>query len=211
MPETLGDIVARLRRQKDLSQRELAALVHVNNSTIARREKKKARQQPKDKPIEEKPPEEKKEKLDETEKIPQKRELDPETILALLKMAIHAIRRLFRSFTINYFKLHCTAASRDPYTTAMEYAALCSTVEALPAMCGSVIRVKRRDIVISSDFLSDKPVFSGRIMLTIQLFRLVHLAVAFLVEYVIFTFKRRAAKKAAASERKDEDGRQPTQ
>ena len=69
----------------------------------------------------------------------------------------------------------------------------------------------RKDIVISSDFLSDKPVFSGRIILTIQLFRLVHLAVAFLVEYVIFTFKRRAAKKAAASERKEEDGRQPTQ
>ena len=39
MPETLGDIVARLRRQKDLSQRELAALVNVNNSTIARLEK----------------------------------------------------------------------------------------------------------------------------------------------------------------------------
>ena len=184
---------------------------------IARRERKKSKKQAaaeeKDaaEPDAEKPPEEKKEKLDETEKIPKKRELDLDTILALLKMGVHAIRRFFRSFTVNYFKLHCTVASRDPYTTAMEYAALCSTMEALPAMCGPVIRVHRRDIVIGSDFLSEAPTFSGRITLTLQLFRLVHLAVAFLVEYLIFTIKRRAAKKAAASERKDENGRQPTQ
>ncbi len=177
---------------------------------IARRERKKAKKQTAASSEEEKPPEEKKEVLDEKEKIPKKREMDLDTILALLKMGIHAIRRFFRSFTVNLFRLHCTVASRDPYTTAMEYAAVCSTVEALPAMCGPVIRVHRRDIVIGSDFLSETPVFSGRITLTLQLFRLVHLAVALLVEYVIWKIKRRAAKKAAASERKDENGRQPT-
>ena len=36
-------------------------------------------------------------------------------------MGAHAIRRFFRSFTVDYFKLHCTAAASDPYDTAMEY------------------------------------------------------------------------------------------
>ena len=177
-------------------------------------ERKKARRsgkKKKDTPSASKPTEEKQETLDKTEKIPKKREWDMDTILSLLTMGIHAVRRLFRCFTLNFFQLHYTAASRDPYTTAMEYAAVCSAVEALPAMCGSVIRVRRRDIVIGSDFLSDKPVFAGRITLTMQMFRLVHLAVAFLVEFIHWKIKRRAAKKAAASERMVENGRQQDQ
>ncbi len=39
MQETLGEIIARKRQQKGLSQRELAAAVKVSNSTIARLEK----------------------------------------------------------------------------------------------------------------------------------------------------------------------------
>ena len=39
MQETLGDIIARKRQQKGLSQRELAAAVNVSNSTIARLER----------------------------------------------------------------------------------------------------------------------------------------------------------------------------
>lgn len=175
----------------------------------SRSERKKAKNKGESSPGKE--AEEKKERLDEKEKIPRKPELDMDTILALLKMGIHAIRRFFRSFTINYFQFHYTVASRDPYTTAMEYAAVCSAVKALPAMCGQVIRVQRKDVVIGSDFLSEKPVFSGRITLTLQLFRLVHLAVAFLAEYVLWKIRRRAAKKAAASERMVDNGEQQAQ
>ena len=39
MQETLGDIIARKRQQKGLSQRELATAVKVSNSTIARLER----------------------------------------------------------------------------------------------------------------------------------------------------------------------------
>ena len=39
MKETLGAVIARKRRKKELSQRELAAAVKVSNSTIARLER----------------------------------------------------------------------------------------------------------------------------------------------------------------------------
>ena len=39
MQETLGEIIARKRQQKGLSQRELANAVKVSNSTIARLER----------------------------------------------------------------------------------------------------------------------------------------------------------------------------
>ncbi len=39
MQETLGDIIARKRQQKGISQRELANAVKVSNSTIARLER----------------------------------------------------------------------------------------------------------------------------------------------------------------------------
>ena len=39
MNETLGEVIARRRKQKDMSQRELAIAVKVSNSTIARIER----------------------------------------------------------------------------------------------------------------------------------------------------------------------------
>lgn len=50
-----------------------------------------------------------------------KPKLDFDTIVALLRMGSHAIRRFFRSFTVNFFQLHYTVACRDPYDTAIQY------------------------------------------------------------------------------------------
>ena len=173
-----------------------------------RQAKKDAKKQAK---AEKKEAEEQKEKLDETEKIKKKISIDLETAMALLKMGAHAIRRFFRSFTIDLFQLHYTAASGDPYNTAMQYAYACSAVEALPAMCGDVIRVRRRDIRLGSDFLADKPEFSGRITLTLQLFRLVHMAVAFGVEFLTWKIKHRRTRSPEATERKEDNGREQAQ
>ena len=112
-------------------------------------------------------------------------------LLALLKMGIHAIRRFFRSFTVDLFRLHLIVASPDPYDTAVRYGSICSAVEALPELCGARIRVLRRDIEIGSDFLAEKPTFTGEIDITLQLFRLVHMAVAFAAEFIVWKIKNR--------------------
>ena len=171
----------------------------------AKREAKKAAKAAKQ---EQKP---KTEKLDTTEKVKPKKKLELDTLLTLIRCGIHAIRRFFRSFTVDLFQLHVKVASRDPYTTAMEYGYLCSFVEALPALCGKCIRVRRKDIEIGSDFLSEEPEFSGRVTITLQLFRLVHLAVTFGVEFIHWKITRRKEKPAADTERKDDNGSEQDQ
>ena len=179
---------------------------------LARQEKKRAKKEAKKAAKAAKAAEKAdKEQLDTTEKVKLKRSLDFDLILALLKMGAHAICRFFRSFTIDYFQLHYTVATRDPYNTAMQYAYICSAVEGLPALCGSVIRVRKKDIEIGSDFLSEQPQFSGRITLTLQLFRLVHMAVAFGAEFLHWKITHRGQTSAKDTERKDHNGSEQDQ
>ena len=138
-----------------------------------------------------------------------KPKLDFDTIVTLLRMGSHAIRRFFRSFTVNFFQLHYTVACRDPYDTAIQYGMACAAAEALPALAGKKIRVLRRDIEIGADYTSEEPVIAVRIVLSLQLFRLVHLAVALGVEFLKWKINSRREEPAAATnERKDDNGRE---
>lgn len=138
-----------------------------------------------------------------------KPKLDFDTIVALLRMGSHAIRRFFRSFTVNFFQLHYTVACRDPYDTAIQYGMACAAAEALPALAGKKIRVLRRDIKIGADYTSEEPVIAVHIVLSLQLFRLVHLAVALGVEFLKWKINSRREEPAAATnERKDDNGRE---
>lgn len=187
---------------------------------LARKRKKQAKAEAKKKAAEAKKESENKAKsadsapqgTHETITVKEKTKWDLDMILALVKMGMHAIRRFFRSFTIDFFKLHYTLAGNDPYNVAMQYGQACAAVEELPALCGRVIRVRRSDIALSCDFVENKPAIQVRLVLTVQLFKLVHMAAAFLVEYIAWKIKSRREKKAAASmERKDDNGRQPDQ
>ena len=123
--------------------------------------------------------------------------------MALLEMALHAIRRFFRSFTVDYFKLHFTAAASDPYDTAMEYGYLCSAVEGLEALSKGRITLQRRDIALDADFTGARPVIDIRIIITLQLFKIVHMAAAFGVEFLLWSIRNRREKKAAAAEERE--------
>lgn len=149
---------------------------------------------------------------DETIKVKPKKKPDPDFLLALAGMALRAIRRLFRSFSIDYLKLHYTVAGDDPYRTAMQYGCACQAVEALPLLAGGAVSVRRRDIVIAPDFTADKPEISVRIVISLQLYKLAHLAAAFGAEFLQWKINDRREKKAAAvSERMEDHGRQQDQ
>ena len=138
-----------------------------------------------------------------------KPKLDFDTVVTLLRMGSHAIRRFFRSFTVNFFQLHYTVACRDPYDTAIQYGMACAAAEALPALAGKKIRVLRRDIEIGADYTSEEPVIAVHIVLSLQLFWLVHLAVALGVEFLKWKINSRREEPAAATnERKDDNGRE---
>lgn len=148
---------------------------------------------------------------DQTQTVKAKKPLDVPFLVALLKMGAHAIRRFFRSFTIDRLQLRYTVATRDPYDTAMQYAYLCAGLSALPGIAGDVIHVRRRDVRVDMDFTTEKPTVEGRLTVSLQLFRLVHVAVAFGVEFIGWKLKHRKAEAAGATERKDDNGREQDQ
>ena len=97
--------------------------------------------------------------------------------------------------------------SDDPRQSAKTYA--CAAAEALPALAGKKIRVLRRDIEIGADYTSEEPIIAVRIVLSLQLFRLVHLAVALGAEFLKWKINSRREQPAAAmNERKDDNGRE---
>ena len=111
------------------------------------------------------PPLPRKKEINDSVTVKPKPKLDFDTIVALLRMGSHAIRRFFRSFTVNFFQLHYTVACRDPYDTAIQYGMTCAAAETLPALAGKKIRVLRRDIEIGADYTSEEPTVSARIVL----------------------------------------------
>ncbi len=182
----------------------------------AREEKKRQKKEAKKKTAEskkpEKPSEEKPKVNNETIKLRRQLPMDFDHIMMYLKLASHAIRRFFNSFTIDLFRLHYTAAGRDPYATAMQYGYACSAVETLPALTGQIIRVRKNDVAIDSDFTADSPSAAVRIVLTLQLYKIVHMAVAFLAEYISWNRKLKAESVSAVTKkREDENGRQQDQ
>ena len=151
----------------------------------------------------------KEKEINDSVTVKPKPKLDFDTVVALLRMGSHAIRRFFRSFTVNFFQLHYTVACRDPYDTAIQYGMAYAAAEALPVLAGKKIRVLRRDIEIGADYTSEEPVIAVRIVLSLQLFRLVHLAVALGVEFLKWKINSRREQPAAAmNERKDDNGRE---
>ena len=152
----------------------------------------------------------KEKEINDSVTVKPKPKLDFDTIVALLRMGSHAIRRFFRNLTVNFFQLHYTVACRDPYDTAIQYGMACAAAETLPALAGKKIRVLRRDIEIGADYTSEEPTVSARIVLSLQLFRLVHLAVALGAEFLKWKINSRPEDKpaAATNERKDDNGRE---
>ncbi len=192
-----GPVSIRLYPKKPKTEKQLEKERRKKEKKAAKARAKKAEKEKK--PADQGEPQAK----DETIKVKKQRQLDLDTILALLEMGVRAIRRFFRSFTVNYFKLHCTMAGSDPYNTAMGYGYLCSAVEGLRGLSEDRITLQRRDIALDADFTSEKPVVDVRIIITLQLFKIVHLAAAFGVEYLIWTIKNRREKKAAAAEERE--------
>ena len=175
-----GPLRIKILPKKPKSEKQLAKARRKKEKKEAKKAAKKAAKAKKQEEAKNKP-------KNETEKVKAKPTLD--FFLALAKMGIHAIRRFFRSFSIDYLALNYVVATGDPYDTAMQYGYACAAVEAIPKLAGDTIRVKKKNICIGSDFTAEKPVIGGRIVLSLRLFKLVHLAFAFAVEFIQWKLK----------------------
>ena len=193
-----GPVSIRMYPQKPKTEKQLEKERRKKEKKAAKASAKKAEKKEEKSSSGEEP-----KSKDETIKVKKQRDLDFDTIMALLEIGIRAIRRFFCSFTVDYFKLHCTLAGSDPYNTAMGYGYMCSAVEWLETLSKDKIILQRRDIALNADFTGDRPEVDVRIIITLQLFKIVHMAVAFGVEYLAWSFRNRWEKKAAAAEERE--------
>ena len=83
-------------------------------------------------------------------------------------------------------------------------------LEAILFAAGDSVETERIAKVLGADDTSEEPTVSARIVLSLQLFRLVHLAVALGVEFLKWKINSRPEDKpaAATNERKDDNGRE---
>lgn len=146
-------------------------------------------------------------KMDETIQVKKKKPLNIDLLFALLEMAAHAIRRFFRSFTISIFRFYFCAASKDPYYTSVEYGYACALAEALPELCGNVIHVKKREVVIDADYTAEEPSAELYMACTLQLFKIVYVGIAFAAEFIAWKIKHRS-NNAENKERVGKNGRE---
>ena len=77
--------------------------------------------------------------LTEKHKKPKKPKPSREEIFALIKLVLKALSRFRHKLTVDYLRLHFTAASGDPFSTAMSYgaanAALSAAIPPPAALC----------------------------------------------------------------------------
>ena len=138
-----------------------------------------------------------------------KKKPDIHFLMALAQMGLRAVKRLFRSFSIDFLLLHYVAATKDPYDTAMQYSYLGAAFSAIGAMAGKRIRVKKSDVWLDADFVNETPQIEARLVLSLQLYKVVALAAAFGFEYL--RWKKQHPTGTDTTERTDENGREQDQ
>lgn len=156
----------------------------------------------------EKPPKPKKEKPPKPEK-PKKEgglHLTKEMLPELAKLALRTLSRFRRKLTVNRFVLHVTVGGGDPYDAVMAYGAINYAVATVGSAAGHAFNVRRSDVQTGIDFSTETYKVEAGITVTINLARIIAVLAAAGAGFL--KIKRRADKaaKAAAKERKDNDG-----
>ncbi len=163
-----------------------------------------------DKPGKEKAKKEKKPKKEKTaekaEKEPKPPLVTKDMIPDLLRLALNTISRFRRKLTVNRFKLHITVGGDDPYDTVMTYGVINYAVATVGGAAGHAFNVKHSDVQTGVDFSAPSMSLEAGMTITINLARII--AVAAVAGVGFLKIKRRAdrAAKAAAQERKENDG-----
>ena len=136
-----------------------------------------------------------------------KKKPDFDTILNLLKLVLRAQKRFFKKLTFDLIRLHYTVGGQDPYSSALQYGYISAGLGALLPYADKALNIRERDIELQMDFGLDKPDIDARAVLTIQIWELLYVALAFGLELLSYQIKRRRKKHHV--ERMKVDGKQP--
>lgn len=143
-------------------------------------------------------------KASKEKKAAKNKPLDLKFLLELAKAGLQALNRFRICLRVDVFHLRFVSGSDDPYKTAMNSAYVTAALNLLAPQARRAFRVKDSQIEVGTDFLAEKPQIVARLALTIQVWQILYVALAFGFEFlgVWRKHKRRTKEKAAVSEAK---------
>jgi hypothetical protein len=130
---------------------------------------------------------------------------DVDTILALAKMGLQALHRLRKRLSVDYLRFYWTAAARDPYDAAMQYGAVSAALGALSPLSACVLRVRQSEVDVSVRYDTEKPVLDTRLCLSLRVWEILWIGLAFGYAYLRYKYKNRRRK--GVTERKEGNGK----
>lgn len=159
-----------------------------------------------------KPKKEKKKKkaAEGTEAAPKKKKklsFSKDEILSLVKKVLNKFGRFGRKFKVDRFLLHYTAAGKDPYDTAVNFAYVNAALSSLAPVCSKRFDVKDCEVWTDIDFTVEKKKIDFGLAFTIRIgaffalaFGIVFSAAGILIRNKtrLLLYKLRNRKKSAA-------------
>lgn len=198
-----GPLRIRILPKKELSPEEQAA------AQKKKEEKAAAKQAKKEKKAKEK-------EAKETDKPPKKKKsfLPKAGIsdwLELVQKALQALGKIFGSFRTDYLCLHCIVGSPDPYDTATRFGYVSAAVDALLDEKNGLLKVRKQDVSLDMDFLSESMFVEGELVISAALWRLV--GAVLVLGFQFLRWRRRLLKlekteHKAEPERTEDNGRE---
>mgnify|MGYP000847676905 FL=1 len=117
-------------------------------------------------------------------------ELQVEGVWALVKYYIEmgklitsTAKRLLKTITVDRLNLNIVVATDDAARTAIDYGKICAVVYPIQALIESTMRVRRREINISTDFLLESGVLEGDIKIHVLPICVLWQALLFFIDY----------------------------
>ena len=103
---------------------------------------------------------------------------------ALVKMGLKTLGRLRKKLHVDYLRLHYIFATDNPFDTALGFGLSSAALGAIMPLVDEAFVIDERDIGTSFDFISDRPAFDCWITLTIHVWEVFYIALAFGIDYL---------------------------
>ena len=137
-----------------------------------------------------------------------KRKLTLEEIISLAEILLKAVRRFCARLSVDYIRLHWTAAAADPYDAVLQYGRINEGLGIISGLAHRAFKIREEDVATQLDLNEPRPIADARIVLSIQVWELIWLAACTGIAGLrwLRKKKRTARAAAAAAERSMEDG-----
>lgn len=112
-------------------------------------------------------------------------------VMDFLRAALHTLRRLRRRLCIDFIGIHYTAASRDPYYTAIEFGAANALMAAVTAAVYSGFKVRDSDFKTWLDYSISSPVLYVHVTMSLSMWELFYVGGGLVVELLNSLYRNR--------------------